>query len=141
MINHGALLPDLALGTGEHLDVAHLDHGRGEVGEELVLGAAAGVALDVGAGEGVGEQGAVGVEEAPPLDHVGEVVEVEGLEAPGVHLDERGVVVEAPALAPQPRHVLRVQRRVDVVGVDMAGKVVEPVREGEAVRRPDRMPG
>ena len=99
MVDHAALLPDLTLASGERVGVAHLDHGGGEVSEELVLEGAGRMTLDVGAGEGVGEEGAVGVEEAPPLAHQLEVVGVEGLEATGVHLHEGGVVVEAGTLA------------------------------------------
>ena len=99
MVNHAALLPDLALAACERIGIAHLDHGGREVSEELLLEGAGGVALDIGAGEGIGEEGAVGVEEAPPLAHQLEVVSVEGLEATGVHLHEGGVVVEAGTLA------------------------------------------
>lgn len=141
MVNHAALLPDLALAAGERVGVAHLDHGGGEVSEELLLEGAGGVALDVGAGDGVGEEGTVRMEEAPPLAHELEVVEVEGLEAPRVHLHEGGVVVEAGALALELHHVVRLQRGVDVAGVFHAGEVVKPVGEGEAVRRPDGVRG
>nr|ACR36030.1 unknown [Zea mays] len=141
LVNDVALLPDLALAAGEHADGAHLDHGRGEVGEELVPVGARGVAEHVGAGGRVGEQLGVGVEEAPALGHVGVVAQVEGAEAAGVHLDQGGVVVQAGALGAEARHVRAVQLRVGVAGVVQAREVVEAVGEGEAVRRADGVAG
>jgi hypothetical protein len=135
LVDDVALLPDLALAAGEHADGAHLDHGRGEVGEELVPVGTRGVAEHVGAGGRVGEQLGVGVEEAPALGHVGVVAQVEGPEAAGVHLHQRGVVVQAGALGAEARHVRPVQLRVGVAGVVQAREVVEAVREGEAMRR------
>lgn len=141
LIHKGTVLPDLPLGAGEHLHVPHLHHGRREVGEELRRVAGdAGLAEDVAPGERVEHERLVGGEERPAPGDVPVVAGVERPEAPRVHLHQRRVVLEARALAPQPRHVLQLQRRVDVVGVVQAGEVVQPVSEGEAVRRPDRVP-
>ena len=134
-----ALVPDLALRPGEHVNGAHLHHGVGEVAEEVVGEVAGGLALDVGPGDGIGEQRGVGVEAAAALGHQPVVAGVEGEEAAGVHLRQGGVVAQAPALGLELRHVRRVQRRVHVAVVHQAGEVVEAVGEERAVRRAERV--
>lgn len=68
-VDEVAFLPDLSLRAGEHVDGGHLDHGVGEVAEELGGEEPCGLTLDVGPGGRVGEQRGVGVEESPALGH------------------------------------------------------------------------
>ena len=133
--------PDLPLRAGEHLHAAHLDHGRGEVGEELGgVGAGVGhggLALDVGPGEGVVHERLVGEEERPASGDVPVVARVERAEAAGVHLHQRRRVAGVAAFALQPRQVPLVQRRVRR---HRAAEVVQPVRERRAVRGTQSVP-
>jgi hypothetical protein len=134
-VDEVAFLSDLALLlAGEHVDGGHLDHGVGEVAEELGGEEPRGLALDVRPGGRVGEQRGVGVEEPPAPGHQAVVAGVEAEEAAGVHLVERGVVGEAPAPGPEAGEVGGVERRVDVGEAVGAGEVVEAVAEEVAVR-------
>lgn len=137
LVDDGAVLPDLALGPGLDLDGAHLHHGaREHLGEKL--GRRVHRGEDVGLGRRVGDERGVGLEQAPALEHATVVAEVEGPEAPRVHLDDGGVVRRRLALGPaEVRRVQRVQRRVRVAGATAPGEVVEPLREGVAVRDAD----
>jgi hypothetical protein len=133
LVDDGAVLPDLALGAGLHLDGAHLHHGRREHLEEQ-HGRPVHHAEDVGLGRRVGDQRRVRLEQAPPLEHAPVVAQVEGPEAARVHLHDGGVVRRRRALGPpQVRRVRRIQRRVGIAGAAAAGEVVEALAEGVAV--------
>lgn len=138
LVDEGAVLPDLALGAGLDVDGAHPDHGAREDLEEH-LGRRVHHAEDVGLGRGVGDERGVGLEQAPPLEHAPVVAQVEGEEAPRVHLHDRRVVRQRLALPPQRRRVLRVQRRVRVPGNGAPREVVQPLAEGVAVGDADRV--
>lgn len=137
LVDDGAVLPDLALGPGLDLDGAHLHHGAREHLEEE-LGRRVHGGDDVGLGRRVGDERGVGLEQAPALEQAAVVAEVEGPEAPRVHLHDGGVVRRRRALGPaEVRRVRRVQRRVRVAGAAAPGEVVEALREGVAVRDAD----
>lgn len=138
LVDEGAMLPDLALGSGLDLDGAHLDHGaREDLEEELGV---VDDAEDVGLGGGVGDERGVGLEQAPPLEHVAVVAQVEGPEAPRVHLGDRRVVRQRLAPLPQLRRVRRVQRRVRVHGARAPPReIVQPLAERVAVGDADRV--
>lgn len=134
------LLPDLSLGPGEYVHVAHLDHGLAEVPEELAVELACGDTLDAVLGGGVEEERRVGAEETPPLGDVAVVAGIRSLEATRVHLRQHSAVINALALEPQLVSVLAVQRRVDEArGTVLAGGGVEAVGERRAVRRAEHV--
>ncbi len=133
-VDSRALVPDLAVGVGEHADLAHVDEGDDEVGEELVVGGGVGLAEDVGLGVGVEEKRGVGGEEAPLRGHLLVVVGVEGGRGWGVEVDE-GVHVADLALPAERRRVVGVQRGAAVGG----GVAVEAGGEGGAVGLADRV--
>jgi hypothetical protein len=72
---------------------------------------------------------------SPLLGDAAVVANVEGLVAAGVHLVQRGLVINAPALHPEPLGVLAVEGRVD----GGAAEVVETVGVGRAVRGAERV--
>lgn len=114
----------------QHADLAHVDEGRGEIGEELVGRGGIGLAHHVGPGVPVEEQRGVGGEEPPARRDIPVVPEVERGAAARVEVDQGGEVA-GPALAPERRRVVGIKRRVG--GAVVGGEVVEARGEGGAV--------
>jgi hypothetical protein len=134
VVDDEALLPDLSLIAGEHLDHAHLDHGLGELDLPRLLDG--GVELDDPGRPFAVEQRLVGGEHDLVGEHVLEVLVVEAGRRDGVERHHGGVhrlVVVGRPRAP-PLELLGVGG-VDgrVGGSHDAGEVVEPLREGGAV--------
>jgi hypothetical protein len=136
VVHHGALLPNLPLAPGEHLDSSQLDHGRGELGlPRLPHG---GVEGDEPRCPGAVEQRLVGAQRHLARQHVPVVLVVEAGRRPQVE-SHRGAVVHvvgrrrAPPL--QVRRVRGVDGRVRPPG--LAAEVVQPLRERRAVGPPD----
>lgn len=136
-VDLGADLPDLPLVVRERADLAHGDEGRGEVGEELVVGGGVGLARDVGAGGRVEQQRGVGGEEAAAAGDEPVVAGVEGGGRVRVEVEEGGVVA-GPALPAKARRVVAVQRRVGAA-VRPAAEAVQPRRHRRAPRLADRV--
>ena len=96
-----AVAPDLALGPGERLEVAHLDHGRGEGGGEG--GCVGREVADSAVGAGVVEELLVGVQEPPLVEQVGVVGVVEGVGRGDVQRRQVGVAACGGAVGPERR--------------------------------------
>ena len=107
LVNPRAHFPYFSLVSSENSDPSHIHHGLTKVLEERGLPVGRVVAEDVGACLAIVEKRSIGLEESSSLGDEAEVVDVEGLEASGVHLDERGLV-PGLALQLQPVDVLRV---------------------------------
>jgi hypothetical protein len=136
-VDDEALLSDLSLVAGEHLDLAHLDHGLGEL--DLPRLVDRGVEVDDPGRPGVVEQRTVGDEEDPVRQDVLEVLGVEGRRRDrveghhgGVHLAVAG---RPRAAVPKVLGVGRVEGRVGPP--QLAAEVVEALREGGAVGAAD----
>ncbi len=129
MVDPPAVGPDLAVAAGERRDVAHLDHGPREVGEEDVL--IGGVELDeLRRGRvAAGEEHLVGAEEAAVGEQVLVVLVVEPEGGDGVEEEEVLVAAGARAPRPQRRRVRRVQREVRQA---VPRLVVQPLPEARA---------
>lgn len=80
----------------------------------------------------------VRLEQTSALEQAAVVTEVEGEEAPRVHLHDGGVICRRGTLGPpEVRRVHRVQRRVGVGWPAAAREVVQALTEGVAVRDAD----
>ena len=132
-----ALLPDLSLVAGEHLDLAHLNHGLGELDLPCLLDC--GVEVDHSGRPGIVEQCVVRDEQDLVRQHVLVVLVVEGRRRDWVKRHHRGVHL---VVAGRPR-----APRLEVPGVggvegrvclpQLPAEVVEPLREGGAVGAAD----
>jgi hypothetical protein len=137
VVDDEAFLPDLPLVAGEDLDVAHLDHGRGELDLPRLLDS--GVELDDPGRPRVVEQRLVGGEHDLVREHVLEVLIVEVRRRDGVERHHRGVHLGV-AGRPWAPHL----EVLGVGGVDggvrpphLAAEIVEALREGGAVGAAD----
>jgi hypothetical protein len=90
-VDECAVLPDLVLGPGLYLDLAHLHHGSREDLEEELGWSVDGVE-DVGLGASGHDECGSRLEHAATPEHVAVVAHVEGPEAGRVHLHDRRVV-------------------------------------------------
>jgi hypothetical protein len=136
VVDPPAVVPDLAGAPGERRDVAHLDHGLGEVVEEEAL--VGGVAVDEVHGlAALREQDLVGAEQPVHGQDVVVVLVVEPELGHQVQREQVLVAARPRAPAPQLRRVRRVQRPVHLPVVVLA---VQPLPEAHAPRVADGVP-